>query len=629
MKKLLLQPISRLGLSTVALFAAVSQATAGTPPTVGTTTIQRLDDTWANPYTPIFNYRVGNKVRISNTTSDPDGALEWHNILVYRPSLTGETTRLESTSNPFLDNLPTSDPDYRPTGHADTIADKYYDVFGHQISNYQIASAAGWNHLAWSEPANSSFLLYSSVDFGNRLPFLKQLSVPVPSSSRSVDIVLDAPGQWSFVGTGTDADGNSIGTVLNVTVENQPLITQGPQLYRFDRINKDDYLVGTYYSSGQALGTYPVQGKWVRAWRFDSGLFDPKWGAHQLFPMIPSDDTVSSVLSHDNYSSEYHRRTAWRLMEVGIDFVAFDFSNLSTEDPTTGGAKQQLKALGNVFKGFNQAARNGHQVRVTVMLGIASSWNGTGYATKVSHFNDIVTELYNNYAQDPNAWLEIDGKPLLLLYSGQEGPWLDSTASPIGPPTSASPSPSNEGVNDPTKEGTLTAGYMGQLQVNGTTPIALDSAFTIRYVGSLLTTTSAPLNQNQSRYTNTISSTGDLYVKTGHWTYLDYDDTLLGSVQPANVPSPATNAPSTYECVTVRPRFDVGGGVAVRSMTAFSSALTAAMSRNPRFLMFLSWNEFGNPQDEPDADQSWTLGDNNKHGSSYGDRMRYLLSTYK
>lgn len=158
----------------------------------------------------------------------------------------------------------------------------------------------------------------------------------------------------------------------------------------------------------------------------------------------------------------------------------------------------------------------------------------------------------------------------------------------------------------------------------------IDQAFAIRYVASLPSYTAGELSQNKQRYTNTVSSNGKHYVKTGHWVYIDYDENLLGSVLPANVPSPTSNTPAIYESVTVHPRFyDAASGKHIRNPTAFRSAIVAAKQKNPQFLMVLGWNEYGSDNDEPSALESWTIGDNNKFGDAYVRILKDALYDYR
>jgi len=613
--------------------AAHQYITVGTnvAPTAAAPTVQllRLNDQGQLALVSTFSDttpRVGDIARVAAVASDANHNLTVHNILVNRPSLVGESTNLETSFHSG------SDP-----------ASAYVDIFTHTISHYATTAASDWSQN-WGLPRTTSMTgspgIPSGIDVGITAPMFLNLDTNgVEQSNRTFDFVLDATGNWSFVNTAVDKQGLSV--VSSVTtiegVSHVPMPTTVPTTGRFYRQNGATKQVGVYYTSGQAHGIFPLQGGWVEKWRRHTGFYFGGWGAHEVYPMVSAEASGTSMFTHDNYTPAYHRKTAKRLMEVGVDFVIFDHTNISAS--AFSATNKVIAAAKNAKIGFQDAEYAGRRVKMTMMFGIGSqwsngfknpvggqpAWNGMTYADRLAYFKAHLDALYDSgLTSSPSVWLydPTNQKPFLFLYTGQEGPWLSTTDSDqMLPPNSASPSDSDDG------EGKLKPGYLDDLKLSNGTEIS--SIFSVKYVGSILSNnTLEPLTGNKAKYTNVVTSTGKHYIKTGHWTYLDEDENLLGTA--ATIPTPSTSEPTQYESVTVSPRFaNPSNGNSERDPVKFRNAILAAKARSPKYLMILGWNEFGHPySDEKSPLNSWTVADNNKFGDAYVRILKAALADY-
>jgi hypothetical protein len=395
--------------------------------TLNGATYYRYDDTGSLTTVNVAggdHVHVGDMVRISSSASGGTNTLIGHNILVERPSLPAESKTLEGQTN---------------------------DFWGGTISSYSLAAPAQWCHLGWDLTSDA----YLNSTQG---AFYKSPNTVNSNRDGDFSLVLDAPSAsgnpWQVIATATyvDANGNEnlyTGIQPLANVDNLPLSSSVASTSRFNRANADDKLVGAYWNPGQPLGGYPGQGVWNRRWLMYgnetslTGSPTTVWGANQLYPII-SDTAGSSVLSRDVDSVEYAKRSAIRLADAGVDFVVFDYTNTSTW-PNYDHADDVLRAARNAQQGFQQAA-TGHKIRTTMLMGLTSQWTGREYTTAKANFLDNLNYIYASLANDSAKWLYVNNKPLLLLYSGQEGPELDHDgAYGVAPSTPITLTPTNGG----------------------------------------------------------------------------------------------------------------------------------------------------------------------------------------
>ena len=74
-----------------------------------------------------------------------------------------------------------------------------------------------------------------------------------------------------------------------------------------------------------------VDAGWLRPEPLADSPWQPFWSAHQVYAIVP-DGTGRSILTADLTSRAFAEKAAVRLMDIGVDFVAVDYTNQFLEE---------------------------------------------------------------------------------------------------------------------------------------------------------------------------------------------------------------------------------------------------------------------------------------------------------
>jgi hypothetical protein len=598
-----------------------------------------------------------------NTTGNigsPAAATIQFPIIVTRPN--GTQTQINSSA--------TVVPNAATVGDTITVTARATDVDGDlaflQIRTFSPhpanpATRGYWSHddaLNWVAVGGSVFsgnplVCYYPQDENNQ-------TNPV---ARTVTFVVDSPGTWKIrIESGDTNNQRALSSISNSI----DLAVSNPVLNHDSAITHATRLVGAYINAGQS------HRDWPEMWRPPTGRWTFKWGPNAVFPLklnwaspaTPSENiTLRHYLGyHDKTNASFPTPTAAEeeavardlaaeLTYAGVDFVIIDHTNLVFfygTDPTTtfwaftNTENEVIRAARSLKNGFQAyaLAKGTPRIRMTYLLGMTTAWyrsgmngahpalklvpaetglseasNKTFIANRTRDFNALVQYLYNNYASDPNVWQWENGKPLLLLYVGTDGPAahrIDSTA--------LFDEAIINDVNSPD-------GFGFKITVGGIEK-RITEVFTIKYTAALsssrppvrvnpndLNSPEVP-NDPQNILRNSISEvrtfgsvTRRFYKK--HWTFREYPSVPMGTLNAAG---------DAAECIHV---------TGYRSTTTFENELGDAVALKPKFLTIAAWNEFGSGSDEPSPDDSWTVMPNNKFGRRYTEIMRQKVHAYK
>ncbi len=576
---------------------------------------------------PAASAQVGDVVSVGSVVNLTAGTGWRHNVLVRRPAITTATA------------LPPED------GSGFTAAHE------------------AWNKDGWGNPhtdGNSYDVRVTgqpAPDLGNRAPFIHALATGQAGSTRAIDFVLDAPGAWLLRAEVLDGAGQLIAASATVTVAvGSPVLASDPAALTYP-YGRSDRFVGVFWNAGQAhrlwstwradhdaayAATWAVN--WKLMWqpspyfrRQDGGWLKPNpaadspwqpfWSGHQVYALVP-DGATGSKLTHDLTSRAFAERAAVRLMDVGVDFVAVDYTNQFIEE-----REEVLPALGNLALAFQAIAaqsQSGQRVRLTAVLPAnvgSGDWAGNGGfgPVAIARFNAKLTTLYERFARSEAAWFHLeddDGvrKPLLLLWIGAGG------------------------EDEP--DGRLSAGKLNQLKLADGRRLA--DAFTVRWVGAYLPNNARFLTGGGYTVTGADGPVRGSYAHPKIWSYHeDYPSTATVAVGAAGE-APAVEAITVQPLAARRDRFGrawemnwpAGQGYHYETPAKeepvplanygkiWRESLAAARALNPKFLL-TTWAEFGSENDEPRPELSVTIMDNNKYGTHFGDALRQAVRLFK
>jgi hypothetical protein len=570
---------------------------------------------------------VGDVITV-NTTANLTAGLGWrHNVLVRRPPITTAVALAPEDGSGFS------------------------------------GADAAWNKDGWGSPHADGNSYDARVtgqpapDLGNREPFIHVLEVGQTTSTRTLDLVLDAPGEWLVRTEVLDALGRLVGASGTVTVAvAAPALPADAAGFTYP-YGRPDRFVGVFWNAGQAHRLWSTwraehdsayRATWAVNWklmwqpspyfRVGDGSFlrlnppadspwQPFWAGHQVYPLIP-DAGLGSRLTHDLTSAAFAEKAALRLMDIGVDFVAVDYTNQFLEE-----REDVFAAVNNLALACQTVAPlgpSGQRVRLTAVVPAninSGDWAGNGgfTATAIARFNAKLTTLYNRFARYEAAWFyhEDDNgirKPLLLLWIGAGG------------------------ENGP--DGTLPAASLAPLKLADGRP--LTEVFTIRWVGAFLPQNRRFLTGGNYTVNGLTGPVTGKYAAAKIWSY---NETFPSA---ATVLPGATDAGSGVEAVTVQPlaegedrfgrvweqNWPAGQGFHYETPETseripldnygqtWRAALAAARALNPRFLL-TTWAEFGSENDEPRPELSVTIMDNNKFGTHFGDAFKDAVRLFK
>jgi hypothetical protein len=570
--------------------------------------------------------RVGDVVTITSASTLTAGTGWRHNILIRRPAITS------------------------------AVATPPEDGSG-------IGEAEAWNKDGWGNPFtdgnsyNASISGTPAADLGNREPFVHLLATGQKGSKRSLDFVLDAPGTWLIRAEVVDVGGrtltSSATTALNVT---SPALAGDPLNITYP-YGRADRFVGVFWNAGQAHRLwstwrasydYAYRTTWAVNWKLmwqpspyfaatGGGWLRPEpaadspwqafWSAHQVYPIVP-DGLGGSRLTHDVTSLAFAEKAALRLMDIGADFVAVDYTNQFLES-----REDVFPALNNLALGFQNVAtrsQSGQRVKLTAVVpaNVASGdWGGNGgfVPVAIARFNAKLTTLYDRFARFESAWfyLEDDNgvrKPLLLLWVGASG--------------------------EAEADGSLAREQLAQLRL--TDGRALSEVFTVRWVGAFLENNRRFLTgANYAVWTGERTVAGK-YARAKLWSYRENHPSTATIMRGATGAIPAVEAITVQPVSADRDRFgrawnmnwpaSQGYHYETPATTepvplgnygkAWAEALLTARALNPKFLL-TTWSEFGSENDEPRPELSVTIMDNNKFGTHFGDALKQAVRLFK
>lgn len=561
---------------------------------------------------------------VANLTAD----IGWrHNLLVRRPAITLHTA------------LPPAD------GSGFTSADEAWNFEGWGLPH---ADGNSYDARVTGGPA---------ADLGNREPFVHPLAAGEANSRRAADLVLDAPGTWLVRAAVVNGTGQVIALSAPVWIEvaAAPLATDPANLsYPYGRT---DRFVGVFWNAGQAHRLWSTwraefqaayRATWAVNWKLmwqpspyfrahDGGWLRPNpaadspwqsfWSAHQVYALVPNADERSQ-LTHDLTSQAFAEKAAVRLMDIGVDFVAVDYTNQFLED-----REDVLPAVSNLalaFQAVAQRSQSGQRIQLTAVVPAnvnSGDWAGSGGfgPRAIGRFNAKLTTLYNRFARSEAAWFQLEDdtgtrKPLLLLWVGASG--------------------------EEEPDGSVSRAKLDQLRLADGR--RMTDVFTIRWVGAFL-----PGNQRfltGATYTVNTSEgvvTGK-YANAKFWSYHENFPAAAAILPGASGPAPAVEAVTVQPLAAGRDRFgrawnvnwpagenfhyeSPAEGTAV-PLAAYGriwrDALAAARALNPKFLL-TTWAEFGSENDEPRPELSVTVMDNNKFGTHFGDAFKETVRRFK
>lgn len=573
---------------------------------------------------PVTAAQVGDVVTVSSTENLATGAGWHHNLLIRRPAITSATA-LEPEDGSGLNETT--------------------DV---------------WNKDGWTSPFidrhayDPTVIGKAAVDLGLREPFMHTLEAAQTTSTRSCEIVLDAPGAWVFGAEVTDASGQPTSLAANVTVMAANAALAGDPANMTYPYGRQDRFVGVFWNAGQAHRLWSswradhqssYEATWAVNWKLmwqpspyfsslSGGYFAPNpaaespwqpfWSAHQVYPLVP-DGAGGSVLTHDMTSLAFAEKAALRMMDIGVDFVTVDYTNQFLEQ-----SEAVLPAVAHLAQAFRTVAaqsQSGQAIKLCALLPGNTGdgdWDRNGGFTPpaIALFNRKLTILYNLFARNPAAWFYLEddnhvSKPLLMLWIGAGG---------------------GEDADAKTPDAKLA-------QLRLADGRALTDVFTIRWVGAFTATSSRFTTGGTYMVKGAEGDVTGNLVKPKFWSYRE------------TYPSPATVAAdgsSGIEAITVQPdaaghdrfgrawqeNWPAGEGMHYETPLTkdkvpldaygkiWGQALATARALDPKFMLTI-WAEFGSENDEPRPEMAAAIMDNNKYGTHFGDAFRQAVRLFK
>ena len=569
--------------------------------------------------------QVGDVVSLGSLSNLAAGAGWRHHVLVRRPAITGATALAPEDGSGFT------------------------------------AEHEAWNKDGWGNPHidggsyDARVTGRAAVDLGNREPFMHALATGQVGSTRALDFVLDAPGPWLLRAEILDGAGQLLAASATVTVNvaAPALATEpGNLTYPYGRA---DRFVGVFWNAGQAHRLWStwradhqdayratwavnwklmwqpspyfraVDGGWLRADPAADSPWRPFWSGHQVYALVP-DAAAGSLLTHDLTSQAFAEKAALRLMDIGVDFVAVDYTNQFLEE-----REDVFPAVNNLALAFQAVAprsQSGQRVRMTAVVPAnvgSGDWGGNGgfAPVAIARFNAKLSTLYERYARFESAWFYLeddDGarKPLLLLWIG--------------------------GGGEDEADGTLSRAKLDQLRLADGRKLA--DAFTIRWVGAYLANNARFLTGSNYTVSGTDGRVSGSYANPKMWSY--HEDYPSSATLAAGAGAGAVEAITVQPLAAHRDRFGrawdmnwpAGQGYHYETPATeeapplatlgktWRDSLTVARALNPKF-MLTTWAEFGSENDEPRPELSVTIMDNNKFGTHFGDALKQAVRLFK
>jgi hypothetical protein len=569
--------------------------------------------------------QVGDVISLSSAAAVAAQAGWRHHLLVRRPAITAATASLPEDGSGLTN--------------------------AHEV----------WNVDGWGNPHTSSYDARvtgaAAADLGNRAPFVHTFSGGETTSTRSVDFVLDAPGAWYVQAEIVDAAGERIAasTITGVTVAAPTLVTDMANIsYPYGR---DDRFAGVFWNAGQAHRLWSTwradfqvayRDTWAVNWqlmwqpspyfrRTDGGWLKPEpvadspwqafWSAHQVYAVVP-DGAGAGKLTHDLTSRTFAEKAAVRLMDIGIDFVAVDYTNQFLEE-----REAVLPAVDNLAQAFQAVApqsQSGQRIKLAAVVPAnvnSGDWGASGGfgPLGIARFNAKLTTLYNRYARYEAAWFYLEDdqgvrKPLILLWIGAGG----------------------EGEPD----GTLAPAKLSQLRL--TDGRLLTDVFTVRWVGAYLSNNPRFLTGDSYTAATASGAVTGKYANPKLWSYHEHFPAAATLMSGRAGSVPAVEAVTVQPLAVGRDRFDrawevnwpagqgyhyetpaTNGAIPLANYgKTWRDGLAAARALQPKFLL-TTWAEFGSENDEPRPEMSVTIMDNNKFGTHFGDALKQTVRLFK
>lgn len=576
---------------------------------------------------PLNAATVGDVVSLSSSANVTAGAGWHHNLLIRRPAITAGTALAPEDGSGFTE--------------------------AHEA----------WNTDGWGNPHldggsyTAQVLGHAASDLGNREPFVHVLAAGQTSSTRATDLVLDAPGTWLLRSEILDGGGQLIATTATIALNVNAPVLAGDVANMTYPCGRSDRFVGVFWNAGQAHRLWSTwraefqsayRPTWAVNWKLmwqpspyfrnsGGGWFDPSpepespwqsfWAGHQVYALVP-DGNGGSQLTHDLTSQAFAEKAALRLMDVGVDFVAVDYTNQFLEE-----REDVLPALNHLAQAFQAVAlrsQSGQRVKLTAVVPgniTSGDWaaNG-GFAPRaLARFSAKLSTLHTLFASSPAAWFDLeddDGarKPLLLVWIGAGG------------------------EADP--DGRLPRARLDQMVLADGRRMA--DVFTLRWVGAYLSGNYRFLTGASYAVDTAEGAVTGRYAKAKTWSYHERFPSAAAIMPGATGPTPAveaitvqpladgldrfgrawqTNWPADegyhYETPATRGPVPLGG-----YGRTWRQALAAARALNPKFIL-TTWAEFGSENDEPRPELSVTVMDNNKFGTHFGDALKETVRQFK
>jgi hypothetical protein len=571
--------------------------------------------------------QVGDVITVRSVSSLTAGSGWRHNVLVRRPAVSSRNAMAPADGSGF--------------------------------SN----AGEAWNKDGWGSPHtdrnayNVNVTGTPAADLGNRAPFIHTLATGQSGSTRVIDFVLDAPGEWMIRAEVIDGLGQLIAdsSPTSVRVVNAALASDVASMtYPYGR---EDKFVGVFWNAGQAhrlwsswradhqaAYTTTWAANWKLMWqpspyfkRWDAGWLKPDpaadspwqpfWSAHHVYPIVP-DGSGRSTLTHDLTSQAFAEKAAIRLMDVGVDFVAVDYSNQFLEE-----REDVFPAVNNLalaFQAVSERSQSGQRIKLTALVPAnvsSGDWAGNGgfVPVAIARFNAKLNTLYQRFARSETTWFYLeddDGvrKPLLLLWIGAGG----------------------EGEPD----GKLAASYLDRLRISDGR--RMSEVFTLRWVGAYLAGNRRFLTGRNYSVTGQAGTVSGSYANAKFWSYHEHFPSSATIMPGATGVAPAIEAVTVQPLAAGRDRFGrvwnqnwpAGQGFHYETPASsepvplanygriWSEALATATALNPKFLL-TTWAEFGSENDEPRPELSVTIMDNNKFGTHFGDALKQTVRRFK
>lgn len=570
--------------------------------------------------------QVGDVVSIQSRSNLTAGAGWRHNIRVRRPAITTATAMAPED--------------------------------GSGLTN----AAEAWNTDGWGNPHtdggtyDARIAGSSAVDLGNREPFVHTLAAGQVGSTRAFDFVLDAPGTWLVRAEIVDANGQSLANSATTSVVVSPAALAGEPTDITYPYGRDDKFVGVFWNAGQAhrlwsswraefQSAYPAtwatnwklmwqpspyfrraEGGWLRPDPVPESPWQAFWSAHQVYAMVP-DGKGGSLLTHDLTSQTFAEKAALRLMDIGVDFVAVDYSNQFLEE-----REDVFPAVNNLAQAFQAVAarsQSGQRVRLSAVVPAnigAGDWSGNGGfgPVAIARFNAKLTTLYNRFARFESAWFHLEDdngvrKPLLMLWVGASG------------------------EDEP--DGKLAPKFLDQLKLADGRPMT--DVFTIRWVGAYLSTNRRFVTGESYAVSTPGGTVTGNYANAKFWSYHEHFPSAATLMPGASGTAPAIEAITVQPLAAGHDRFGRAWdqnwptwGMHYETPAnnesvplanygkTWAETLTVARALNPKFLL-TTWAEFGSENDEPRPELSVTIMDNNKFGTHFGDVLKQAVRLFK